>query len=119
MTLRHRIEITDAAGNVLADVVDDEVSVLAGRWLAARFHELEVAIRDETAPELIHTLPERSAKPERVCPTRRERTSGRSARAPSSRPRSRVGPPERRTHRLGAVAEHHDFAATEWMTGGA
>jgi hypothetical protein len=59
MTLRHRIEITDAAGNVLADVVDDEVSVLAGRWLAARFHELEVAIRDETAPELIHTLPER------------------------------------------------------------
>jgi CHAD domain-containing protein len=58
-TVRHRVELTDAAGNVVADVVDDEVSVLEGRRLAARFRELEVEIRDETPPELLETLLDR------------------------------------------------------------
>jgi CHAD domain-containing protein len=58
-TLRHRIEITDGGGNLIADVVDDEVSVLEGRRLSARFRELEVEIREDTPPALLDALLER------------------------------------------------------------
>jgi CHAD domain-containing protein len=55
-TVRRRVEISDAMGNVLADVVDDEVSVLEGQHPAARFREIEVEIRDETPFDLLETL---------------------------------------------------------------
>lgn len=58
-TLRKRIELRDSEGLVLADIVDDEVSVLEGRRLAARFRELEVEIDDNTPPSLVDTLVER------------------------------------------------------------
>lgn len=58
-TLRRRIELTDAGGGLVADVVDDEVSVLEGRRLAARFRELEVEIGDATPAGLLDALLER------------------------------------------------------------
>ena len=43
-TLRRRVRLLDAAGNRLAEVVDDEVSVRDGRRVAARFREIEVEV---------------------------------------------------------------------------
>src|SRR5205823_2449717 len=39
-----RVPLSDAAGRQVAEVVDDEVSVLAGRRVAARFREVEVEL---------------------------------------------------------------------------
>ena len=39
---RRRVELVDGSGRRLAEVVDDEVSVLHGRRVAARFREVEV-----------------------------------------------------------------------------
>jgi CHAD domain-containing protein len=47
-TLRHRVKLTDADGAQLAEVVDDEVSVLDGLRVANRFRQVEV----ELAPAL-------------------------------------------------------------------
>jgi CHAD domain-containing protein len=55
-TLRQRTELHDSEGRLVADVVDDEVSVLEGRRLAARFRELEIEIRDATPPGLLDVL---------------------------------------------------------------
>jgi len=55
-TLRRHIELIDGEGRPLAEVVDDEVSVLEGRRLAARFRELEIELREETPPGLLQTL---------------------------------------------------------------
>ncbi len=44
-TLRVRIRLADSRGRVLAEVVDDEVSILDGRRVAARFRELEVELK--------------------------------------------------------------------------
>ena len=41
-TLRKRLRLLDVRGAVLAEVVDDEVSVRDGRRVAARFREIEV-----------------------------------------------------------------------------
>ena len=49
-TVRQRVELRDAGGETLADLTDDEVSVLDGRRLAERFRELELKLRP-TAPE--------------------------------------------------------------------
>jgi CHAD domain-containing protein len=49
-TRRRRVELHDDAGNRLGDIVDDEVSVLGGGRVAARFRELDVAV-DDAAPE--------------------------------------------------------------------
>ncbi len=43
-TLRHRVRLVNSAGLRLAEVVDDEVSVLDGRRVAARFREIEVEV---------------------------------------------------------------------------
>jgi CHAD domain-containing protein len=43
-TLRRRVRLIDAAGERLAEVVDDEVSVRDGRRVAARFREIEVEV---------------------------------------------------------------------------
>lgn len=57
-TVRKRIELHDVEGRLVADVVDDEVSVLEGRRLAARFRELEVEIGDATPPGLLEEIVE-------------------------------------------------------------
>ena len=51
-TRRHRVELVDADGKPLGEVVDDEVSVLDGRRVAARFRELEVELRDDADDDL-------------------------------------------------------------------
>ena len=49
-TARRTIQLRDAAGGVLAMIEDDEVSILRGERVAARFRELEVELT-EAAPE--------------------------------------------------------------------
>ncbi len=46
-TLRRRTRLYDQSGRVVGEVVDDEVSVLDGMRLAARFRELEVEITED------------------------------------------------------------------------
>jgi CHAD domain-containing protein len=58
-TMRRGIELHDAEGRLLAEVLEDEVTVLEGRRVAARFCELEVEIRDELPPALLDRLVER------------------------------------------------------------
>ena len=58
-TIRSRTELQSPEGTLLADIVDDEVSVLDGRRLAARFRELEVEITDETPDGMLDALVER------------------------------------------------------------
>jgi hypothetical protein len=45
-TIRRLIQLLDMEDRLLAEVVDDEVSVLSGRRIAARFRELEVEITE-------------------------------------------------------------------------
>lgn len=52
-TIRRRTQLLDFDDRALGEVVDDEVSVLAGRRIAARFRELEVEITDETPEGLL------------------------------------------------------------------
>lgn len=58
-TIRHRVELHDAGGDLVADIVDDEVSVLEGRRLATRFRELEVEASDSTSPVLLDAVVDR------------------------------------------------------------
>ena len=54
-----RVALLDAGGRELAEVVDDEVSVLHGRRVAARFREVEVALKaggDEVLEPLLARL---------------------------------------------------------------
>jgi CHAD domain-containing protein len=51
-TQRRRIELHDQSGKALGDVLDDEVSVLDGSRVAARFRELEVEL-DDAAPDAL------------------------------------------------------------------
>jgi CHAD domain-containing protein len=52
-TVRRRTELRDPRGRVLAELVDDEVSVLDGRRIAVRFRELEVEATEGTPPRLL------------------------------------------------------------------
>jgi len=58
-TVRRAIEVQDVEGSVLAEVLDDEVSVLEGRRIAARFRELEIEIREDMPRALLDDLVER------------------------------------------------------------
>jgi CHAD domain-containing protein len=58
-TVRRGIELHDAEGRLLAEVLDDEVSVLEGRRLAARFRELEIEIRETMPSALLDGVVER------------------------------------------------------------
>ena len=49
----------DLEDRLLGEVADDEVSVLAGRRIAARFRELEVEITDDTPEGLLDAVLER------------------------------------------------------------
>ena len=51
-TVRRVIELRDGEGVLAAEVCDDEVSVLDGRRVAARFRELEVELRQSASKEL-------------------------------------------------------------------
>ncbi|MCU1486315.1 MAG: hypothetical protein JWN67_3061 [Actinomycetia bacterium] len=52
-TLRRRTDLVDAEGTVLAEVVDDEVSVLDGRRVALRFREVEVELREGASTAML------------------------------------------------------------------
>lgn len=52
-TIRRSIQLLDLDDRLLGEVVDDEVSVLAGRRIAARFRELEVEITEDTPEGLL------------------------------------------------------------------
>jgi CHAD domain-containing protein len=58
-TIRRRTEMHDAAGRLIAGVVDDAVSVPNGSRPAASFRELEVEIGDDMTPDLLDALVER------------------------------------------------------------
>ena len=53
-TLRRRVELSDAEGARLGEIVDDEVSVMDGARVAARFREVEVevAVQADIPPPL-------------------------------------------------------------------
>lgn len=51
-TVRNGIELL-VDGDVVAEVVDDEVSVYHGRRLASRFREVEVEVTDGASPDLL------------------------------------------------------------------
>ena len=55
-TIRRRIALHDADGSLVADVFDDEVSVVEGQRPAATFRELEVEIAENTPPGLLDAL---------------------------------------------------------------
>ncbi|HEY7667973.1 MAG TPA: CYTH and CHAD domain-containing protein [Actinomycetota bacterium] len=52
-TVRRSIRARDLEDRQVAEITDDEVSVLSGRRIAARFRELEVEIGDHTPPGLL------------------------------------------------------------------
>ena len=56
VTKRQRVELRDAAGIGAAEVADDEVSVLDGRRLAARFREVEVELLGESPSSVLRAL---------------------------------------------------------------
>jgi CHAD domain-containing protein len=58
-TLRHPVELQDPEGTRLAEVVDDEVQVLDGRRVAARFRELEVELGEGAGAGLLDQVVDR------------------------------------------------------------
>lgn len=57
-TVRRRIALRDADGSLVADVFDDEVSVLEGQRPATAFRELEVEIAENTPHGLLDAIVE-------------------------------------------------------------
>lgn len=55
-TRRRRVELTDSGGKKVAEVVDDEVSVVDAGKITARFRELEVEIGEDASVELADLL---------------------------------------------------------------
>ncbi len=90
-TLRRRVRLQESGGPVLAEVVDDDVSVIQGLRVAGRFREVEVELRDaagdrllepvlarlraagaadgDNAPKLMRALGPRAAGPPEVAPS--------------------------------------------------
>jgi CHAD domain-containing protein len=107
-TLRHRVRLTRDGGTPLAEVVDDEVSVLQGRRVTARFREIEIELLEDdrsllrailkrltatgakagdATPKHVRALGPKAAEPPEVAPAPlpREPTAGQvAARAISS-----------------------------------
>jgi CHAD domain-containing protein len=88
-TLRHRVRLTGVGGKPLAEIVDDEVSVLEGRRVAARFREIEIEVAEadsallkaiekrllaagaepgDSTPKHVRALGPRAAEPPEVAP---------------------------------------------------
>lgn len=55
-TLRRRLELRDADGRAVGEIVDDEVSVMDGARVAGRFRELEVEVNDSVPDGVLRTL---------------------------------------------------------------
>lgn len=55
-TLRRRVRITNADGVLLAEVVDDDVSVIQGLRVQDRFREVEVELHDPSADALLQPI---------------------------------------------------------------
>lgn len=55
-TLRRRVQLKNRDGAVLAEVVDDDVSVIQGLRVQSRFREVEVELRDPTADRLLEPI---------------------------------------------------------------
>jgi CHAD domain-containing protein len=58
-TRRTPVELRDEQGRRVAEVVDDEVSVLDGRRVAARFREIEVELTEDAPPGLLDRVVQR------------------------------------------------------------
>ena len=55
-TLRRRVQIKNREGAVLAEVVEDDVSVIQGLRVQSRFREVEVELRDPAADRLLEPI---------------------------------------------------------------
>jgi CHAD domain-containing protein len=55
-TTRQRVDIVGAEGKLLAEIVDDEVSVLDGRHVALRFREVEVELGPDAGDALLDAV---------------------------------------------------------------
>ena len=55
-TVRRRIQLLEGEGPVLAEVVDDDVSVIQGLRVATRFREVEVELRDAAGERLLEPV---------------------------------------------------------------
>ncbi|MGA9161885.1 MAG: CYTH and CHAD domain-containing protein [Actinomycetota bacterium] len=58
-TLRRSVQLTDDLGRPVAEVTDDEVSVMHGRRVASRFRELEIELAPGAPEEAVAGLLER------------------------------------------------------------
>ena len=55
-TLRRRVQLKSREGELLAEVVDDDVSVIQGLRVQNRFREVEVELRNPTADRLLDPI---------------------------------------------------------------
>lgn len=60
-TMRRRVRLFDGSGVELSTVTDDEVSVLEGRRVAARFREVRIEAEPGAGPEIFEAVRERLA----------------------------------------------------------
>ena len=95
-TIRRLIQLLDLEDRLLAEVVDDEVSVLSGRRIAARFRELEVEISDDTPTGSSTKCSSGSVRPAPARPTPRPSTSAPWGRSPPCLPKWRPSRSPRR-----------------------
>jgi CHAD domain-containing protein len=58
-TIRRSVVVSDELGRPVAEVTDDEVSVMDGRRVASRFRELEAELAAGAPEEILHELVER------------------------------------------------------------
>lgn len=58
-TVRRSVEVTDDLGRPVAEVTDDEVSIMDGRRVASRFRELEIELAPGASEEVFTTLVQR------------------------------------------------------------
>ncbi len=89
-TLRRRTGLIDAADTRVAEVVDDEVSVLDGRRVVARFRELEVELAadgdDRVLRSAVGRLQKEGAEPTAPVPKHVRALQPRSTQPPDARP---------------------------------
>jgi CHAD domain-containing protein len=55
-TLRRRVQLKNRDGTLLAEVVDDDVSVIQGLRVQSRFREVEVELKDQSAERLLDPI---------------------------------------------------------------
>jgi CHAD domain-containing protein len=55
-TLRRRVQLKNREGTLLAEVVDDDVSVIQGLRVQSRFREVEVELKDPSAERLLDPI---------------------------------------------------------------